>query len=279
MVAGVDGCRAGWVVATLPAGAGRRSQPQTLARAESNAEVDVEVDHVEVDDVEADPEVEVKVEIEIEVRVDAETDVQVEVVAGLDAVLERLTSGSLAVAGIDIPIGLPERGPRACDAEARSLLGPRRSSVFPAPVRAVLGAATYADACAVSRAARGRAVSRQLFNILPKIREADAALARAPGVRGRLFEMCPELSFAMLAGAPLRFPKRTAAGRAERVDALHRVFPTVDLTGIPTPRGAKPDDVLDALAGAWTARRVLAHAHLTLGGETDPTGLTMAVLA
>src|SRR5207248_11510271 len=40
---------------------------------------------------------------------------------------------------IDIPIGLPD-GPRACDLGARVLLGPRRSSVFPAPSRRLLRA-------------------------------------------------------------------------------------------------------------------------------------------
>ena len=46
------------------------------------------------------------------------------------------------VVAIDMPIGLSEDGVRACDVMARDLL--RRtgaaSSVFPAPVRAVLGA-------------------------------------------------------------------------------------------------------------------------------------------
>jgi predicted RNase H-like nuclease len=41
---------------------------------------------------------------------------------------------------IDILIGLPDRGSRACDVEARALLGkPRSSSVFPAPIRRASG--------------------------------------------------------------------------------------------------------------------------------------------
>ncbi|MBW3631957.1 MAG: DUF429 domain-containing protein [Chloroflexi bacterium] len=35
--------------------------------------------------------------------------------------------------GVDIPIGLSESEPRQCDIAARKVLGPRRSSVFPAP--------------------------------------------------------------------------------------------------------------------------------------------------
>ena len=42
------------------------------------------------------------------------------------------------VVAVDIPIGLPDAGPRRCDQLARARLGPRGSSVFPAPVRAAL---------------------------------------------------------------------------------------------------------------------------------------------
>lgn len=44
-----------------------------------------------------------------------------------------------AAVGVDMPIGLAEEGPRACDGLARARLGPRRSSVFPAPSRRLLG--------------------------------------------------------------------------------------------------------------------------------------------
>lgn len=41
-----------------------------------------------------------------------------------------------ATIAIDIPIGLTETGePRLCDVVARRLIGPRRSSIFPAPDR------------------------------------------------------------------------------------------------------------------------------------------------
>jgi len=230
LVAGIDGCRTGWVVATVPVG-------------------------------------------------DESPAVRVEVVAELGDVVRRIDAGDLVVAGVDIPLGLPERGPRACDVLARRLLGPRRSSVFPTPARPVLAAASYEEACALSRAVSGQGISRQLFNILPKIREADAVLAAAPGLRGRLFEMSPELSFATLAGAPMRHNKRTAEGRGERIEALRRGLPGVDVARISTPRGARSDDVLDALAGAWTARRVTTGAQITLGGETDPAGVRMAVTA
>ena len=53
------------------------------------------------------------------------------------------------VLGIDIPIGLPSKGPRECDREARRLLGrPRAASVFPAPIRPLLRARSWEEAAA-----------------------------------------------------------------------------------------------------------------------------------
>jgi predicted RNase H-like nuclease len=55
------------------------------------------------------------------------------------------------VTAIDIPIGLPGGRPRTVDGEARRLLGPRASSVFPAPARGTLDASSYEEACEASR--------------------------------------------------------------------------------------------------------------------------------
>jgi len=203
----------------------------------------------------------------------------VTVIHDLEPVLVALESRRMAVAAIDIPIGLPSHGPRACDSEARRLIGPRRSSVFPAPVRAVLGARTYGEACELSRRACGRGVSKQLFNILPKVREVDGLQSRR--LQACLFEMHPELSFTVLAGTPMQSNKRTADGRAERMSALGSSFGDVErLLLDPPPAGAKRDDVLDAMVGAWTARRHVAGAHLALGGgEVDERGLRMEIVA
>ncbi len=234
-VAGLDGCRAGWVLVRLPA-----AVPGGAAVAADGVDVSV--------------------------------------VETLDTVLADLASGRLAAAAIDVPIGLAARLPRACDVAARSALGPRRNSVFPAPVRAVLAATTYEEACRTSRAVCGKAVSKQLFNIVGKIREVDRL--QSPELQGRLFEMHPELSFTLLAGAPMRFHKATAEGRAERLAALRAAFPEIDPNAPSwSPRGARPDDVLDALVGAWSARRHLAGTHVRLGGELDERGLRMEIIA
>jgi predicted RNase H-like nuclease len=162
--------------------------------------------------------------------------------------------------------------------EARRQLGPRRNSVFPAPARSVLGASSYEEACGRARAASGKAVSKQLFNILPKIREVDQLVT--PVRQRRLFEMCPELSLAVMTGAPMAHAKTTKAGRAERVSALGAVFGDAQIARHihRPPAGATVVDVLDAFAGAWTARRYAEAAHHCLGGDLDERGLRMEVV-
>ncbi len=201
-IAGVDGCRAGWVVATLDRTSGGLS---------------------------------------------------VEVATHFAALL-ALRPAWAAIA-VDIPIGLPERGPRACDLAARKLLGPRATSrVFPAPLRDVLFEDTYAGACRRSRALHGKALSRQAFAILPKIREVDAALRARP--RAPVFEVHPELSFRALARSDRALAsKKSREGRAQRERLVRQAFRAVDLGERP-PRGAARDDVLDAFAALWTARRL-----------------------
>ena len=74
-----------------------------------------------------------------------------------------------SVTAVDIPIGLTEAGQRQCDIEARQLLGPRRSSIFPAPIRPALQACTRAQAEAIERRIDGRGVSAQSFAIFKKV--------------------------------------------------------------------------------------------------------------
>ena len=184
---------------------------------------------------------------------------------------------------IDIPIGLGERGPRACDVEARRRLGPRASSVFPAPVRAALAASTYAEACGRSAAACGRRLSKQTYAILGRIREVDAALRAAPALRERVREAHPELCFAEWnGGRPMAHAKRTAAGLAERRRLVDAAFDG----GFDAVRGRFPralvadDDILDAFATLWTAGRVAAGVAHTVPAvpPRDAAGLPMQMV-
>ncbi len=201
----------------------------------------------------------------------------VEGVPVLDGVIGRIDLGELAVVGIDIPIGLPESDARRCDVEARLLLGPRRSSVFPAPLRGLLGATSYEDAARRCRALSGKGLSRQAFGILGKVGEVDSAMS--PERQRCLVEVHPEVSFTALAGTPMVHYKKTPEGRAERLEVLRPVFRDVERQLGARLEGVGADDVLDAFAVAWSARRWLARSHLQLGGERDRRDLRMEIIA
>jgi predicted RNase H-like nuclease len=190
-------------------------------------------------------------------------------------------AGAAAV-GVDIPIGLPGDGRRQCDGLARARLGSRRSSVFPAPSRRLLE--VVADAVDYREANRrcwerlGHGIGAQTFNIFAKIREVDALMTPARQLRVR--EVHPELSFTAIRGdASCRFAKRDLAGRDERLLALRVHFDGLAATPTP-PRGAKLDDLLDALAASWTAGRFArGHAEsVPAAPALDPRGLRMEIV-
>ena len=186
---------------------------------------------------------------------------------------------------LDMPIGLPDAGEasRACDRLARRMLPPGAGpSVFPAPSRAALQARTHAEACALSRAAGGKGLSIQCWNILAKIREADAFLRGRPKARGLVRESHPEVVFSALAGPQVQLvPKKRAAGLAARLELIARHWPeaaracTAASEHYPR-KAAAPDDILDALALCAVAREPGKLA--VLGGDRDAAGLPRAIV-
>lgn len=177
------------------------------------------------------------------------------------------------VLALDVPIGLPETGNRACDGEARQLLrGRAASSVFAAPHRGVLAHNTYASA-----RPQFPTLSAQAFGLVGRIRDTDAALrAAGPQVHRRVVECHPEVSLRLLTGRELP-GKKTAPGALLRLAAL-----TAAVGALPDdpPVQAGLDDALDALACAWTARRWAAGTAQVLGeGQRDGAGLPMRIVA
>jgi predicted RNase H-like nuclease len=178
------------------------------------------------------------------------------------------------VIGIDMPIGLPEDGPRACDVAARKWLGRAGSSVFPAPVRAVLACDDYTAACAVSREAAKKAISVQTWNLVPSIRSLDAALGQPPDPR--VAEVHPEMAFRAL-DERVTDPKASARGLAQRVRALEPVMDVLDALAS-APPGVPAVDCLDACAAAWSAARIRAGTAECVGDDAiDRLGRPMRV--
>lgn len=189
-----------------------------------------------------------------------------------------------AVLGIDIPIGLTGRGPRACDQEARRFLrAPRASSVFAAPVRRALEAESREEASAITERADGRRVSVQSWAIYPKIRAVDALMT--PALQRRIREVHPEVSFAALnQDVAMQHSKKRRGGRQERRKLVDDAFGPHAFDRIReqfSRRDVASDDILDALAALWTARRILAGSHRTLPDDPprDERRLVMEIAA
>lgn len=190
-----------------------------------------------------------------------------------DAAAVLAATAGCAAVGVDIPLGLPRAGARrACDTATAAALGRARAAVFACPPREVLAEPTYEGACAAARRLTGRAISLQSFHIGPKIREWDA-LADRPA---HVVEVHPELALRRMAPDVDFAPKKTARGAGQRIAALARGLDVVDALA-DLPAGARLDDVLDALAATWSARRVADGTAERLGEEADDRGRPMFV--
>lgn len=188
---------------------------------------------------------------------------------------------------LDVPIGLRETGTveRLCDLAARRALGPRASSVFPAPCRQALMSESYEEGSRTNWQISGRRLSKQSWAITPVIREVDELLFTIPAARSVIREMHPELCFWGLGGMrPMAHPKKTEQGYQERLTVLQDHYPAAEsiimqaLNNYPK-RLVSRDDIVDALVGAITAGGGAgALATLPEIPEIDPRGLPMEMI-
>jgi predicted RNase H-like nuclease len=239
LVAGVDGCRAGWVVVLTPTAC-----------------------------------------------VDGAARAEVAVARDFRGVLD-LTRGARIV-GVDMPMGLLDAaapGGRECDRRARRLLGwPRACSVFSPPVRDALSRPSYRRALSANRASSAArlGISIECFGLFPRLREVDEALTADHALAERVTEIHPELSFRALAGGAMGLgePKRSPRGLSRRVALLRPVFPCLTRALKHRVAGVAADDLLDALAVAWSAARVARDSAVCLPSRPAPRdarGLPMAI--
>lgn len=187
------------------------------------------------------------------------------------------------IVAVDIPIGLSDAGERPVDPIARKLLrAPRSSSVFPVPIRSVVQETDYRTACQKHWAVDGRALSKQAFAILPKIREVDGLLGERPGLQARVREIHPEVCFAIWNnGSAMKHRKSDPLGRAEREQLIDGAWPGQRQRILDELGGDYEfDDVNDAFAALWTARRIFSGTAKVLGPQPlDRHGLRMEMWA
>ena len=194
-----------------------------------------------------------------------------------------------AVIAVDMPIGFPARSGRAVERDVRKRLGERQSSVFSVPSRAAVMCGGYREACAANllNSDPPRKVSKQIFHIFPKMREIDAVIT--PELQSRVFEVHPELAFwAMNGEAALTLPKKVKGrphppGLDLRRGLLRAAGFPLDLLPHTSYRAADvgADDLIDACACAWSARRILEGRSVRFPAEPprDARGLRMEVNA
>ena len=196
----------------------------------------------------------------------------------------QLNCSNFGCIAIDIPIGLPESGSRTCDKEARSLLVQRGCCVFSAPIRPLLDALTYGEACNRRYSIEGKKISLQTWHIIPKIREVDEFLRDNQHNSQKIYEVHPEISFLKMNKGCLLATKSRSAGKLERATLVDSYFGEGSFLRLKSsllPRnGWGDDDLLDACAALWTAERIARGAMdmLPTSPQFDPHGLPMRIL-
>ena len=155
--------------------------------------------------------------------------------------------------GVNIPIGVPHPPAewRSADGDARAMVGPRRSSVFPALPPILLDQANWEDASRESQRLYRKGISKQSFALKPKINQVAVVATED----NRVYEVHPEVSFAALADKHLTFSKYHWNGHHQRRALLadHGIVIPNCLRDVAT---AGADDVLDTAAAAWSAHRI-----------------------
>lgn len=183
--------------------------------------------------------------------------------------LQRLldAAGPIDAVGVDVPIGLVARGKRRADLEAHRTYSLRSSLFWTPPHDAVIRASSQSEATVLAHAHGGPGASAQLWNIRERILEARS-------MASNLLEIHPETSFRVMAEttgipSPTWWKKREWGGFMQRLRLLEAVG--IDLTSAtPGDAAAVPiDDVVDAAAAAWSARRAAHGEAIYLGREPD----------
>lgn len=187
---------------------------------------------------------------------------------------------------IDIPIGLLSRGKsiRACDREARKILGrPRSSSIFPVPCRDAVYVETYKLANKINRDRIRKGLSKQSWNISSKIKEMDQFMQGHDDAKDYIFESHPEVCFwALNDRKPMKHYKKTQEGINERKELLKEfwefpVSPLVQVSRNYQKKDLEIDDVLDAWVLALSAERHPEIKFLPNPYEYDDLGIPMRI--
>lgn len=176
----------------------------------------------------------------------------------LEELREAVASSALTL--IDMPMGLKSEGEgeRRCDVEARRFLKRRKMSIFPVPCRQSVYSESYREANEINREILGRGLSKQSYNLFPKIREVDRFITRDMKILENIVEGHPEISFARIGGGEMKFNKRSQEGFQERMEVIQKLLPGIASTVEEFMKKYRRslvarDDILDAVILALAA--------------------------
>ena len=175
----------------------------------------------------------------------------------LEEVIDYRPSYSILALGAaigfsDAPIG----GYRACDLEARRLLGwPRRLTVPPVPCLGALHAKTLAEAVRLEPW-----VTPLGFRRFRWLKEIDEVIQ--PYHQRRVFSTVPDMSFYLVnSDRPTSTSVYWKDGPAERLRLLRERLPGLQAVAQSRPpKGAAMQHVMSAAGLLWTARRITGKA-------------------
>ena len=164
---------------------------------------------------------------------------------------------SRLILGIDMPVVLSEVIPRQADQLARKLLSKKASSVFTAPTPEMLDQSNYEKASLVSKRLFGKSMSLQSWYLFPKIKDVQTMIHHEDM---QIYEIHPELSFrAMNNEQVILESKKTHEGFALRNALLSMHFKNFIFEDVRNQHARKDvmdNDILDALAVLWSAKRI-----------------------
>ena len=174
---------------------------------------------------------------------------------------DYLKQSNLSHIGIDIPLQLSHTGKRLAEIEARGLLKKRACTIFSPPTLNALMAKNYIDACDVNFKECGKRISKQSWNLFPKIIEANTFLENNSRSKLGVFEVHPELSFMAMNDMNLiEASKKTDIGKKIRIKLILKFFPNFSFELVRNQykkNQVLDDDILDSISVLWSTQRIV----------------------
>ncbi len=161
---------------------------------------------------------------------------------------------------IDIPICLTNKGIRQCDILARKMLAKnRKPSIFNPPAKKAYYAGSYREACAINKEVTGKKISKQTWNLIPKIKEVNKLISKHPEAVKILKESHPEVCFMALSTKGIKYSKKNILGIKERLKVLESLDGrALGIFAYANDKFSKKailaDDIVDSMVLAFTAK-------------------------